>query len=149
MLALVAAAAFDLGTRRIPDWITLPILAGALAVRTASGGAESFVRGILGVGFASAFAAPLAAWGRMGWGDAKLLAGVGAIFGWPRVGEAMFAISLCGAVQAVAALVGGKWFARGRGVTVVAGEAGSASSIPYGVAIAAGTALAALPIIRG
>lgn len=133
---LCAAALFDLWRGRIPDWITGPVLGIALFARLAQsgfGGERGVLAGIGGVGAALAVAIPVAVWGSLGWGDAKLLAGVGAIFGWPRIFEALLFVSVCGAAQVILATAR----ARGR----------PPETIPYGLAIAAGSAMAALPAL--
>ena len=130
-LGLLAAALFDLKHARIPDWITGPIFGLALLVRFLQAGQAGLATGLGGALVALAIALPVAFLGRLGWGDAKLLAGVGALFGWPRISMALVVISICGAVQASLAV------ARARGHRP--------ESIPYGIAIAAGSALTALP----
>ncbi len=139
--ALAAAALFDLRSSRIPDWLTISALLGALAARTAGYGVLAtggLGEGLAGALLAAAVAVPMAIWGRMGWGDVKLLAAVGAFFSWPAIATALLLISLCGAAQAVVTLA----VARARAASRPAG-------IPYGVAIAAGSALAAWPMVHG
>ncbi len=134
---LGAAVVLDLRWRRIPDWLTLPSLVVALAGRAVSEGGAGLARAALGALFAAAIAAPLAAWGGVGWDDGKLLAAVGALFGWPWIAGALFAVSLCGAIEAAVALAVAKARAR------------RPAPIPYSVAIAAGSTLAAfLPMFH-
>ncbi len=140
-LVLIAAAIFDGLARRVPGWLSLPSLAGGLASRAllhGLAGKGGLWQGAVGALLAAAAAAPLAASGRMDWGDVKLLAAVGAFFSFPAIAVALVAISLCGALQAAASLAAARWRAR----TAPAG-------IPYGISIAAGSWLAALALSRG
>lgn len=140
-VALAAAAFFDLRTSRIPDWLTLSALLGALAARAAVAGVfgpGGLEEGLVGAFLAATVAVPMAVWGRMGWGDVKLLAAVGAFFSWPAIATALLLISLCAAAQAIVTLA----VARARAGSRPAG-------IPFGVAIAAGSALAAWPMVHG
>lgn len=151
--ALVISAATDLLQRRILDVVTLPTAAIALAVRGYREGLGDLERGVIS-GAVSALGAAaifvLFAWkGRFGWGDVKLMAAVGAAFGYPTVMAALIFISLAGAAQAVVTLL---W--RGEGMAVVRGAAERwgrflkrapaaqvqpLRGIPYGVAIALGS----------
>ena len=140
-VALAVAALFDLRSRRIPDWLTASALLGALAARAALNGVfgeGGFEEGVVGALLATVVAVPMAVWGRMDWGDVKLLAAVGGFFSWPAIATALLIISACGAAQAFITLA----VARARAAARPAG-------IPFGVAIAAGSALAAWPIVHG
>jgi prepilin peptidase CpaA len=140
-VALAAAALFDVRSSRIPNWLTISALLGALAARTAAFGVlgtGGLTEGVLGALLAAVVAVPMAVWGRMDWSDVKLLAAVGAFFSWPAIATALLLISACGAAQAV--------------VTALVARARASArppGIPYGVAIAAGSALAAWPIVHG
>ena len=139
--ALSVAALFDLRRSRIPHWLTIPALVGALAARAALFGlfgTGGIVEGLVGALLAAAVAVPMAVWGRMGWGDVMLLAAVGAFFSWPAIVTALMLISLCGAAQAIVTLAVARAHAAAR-----------PAGIPYGVAIAAGSALAAWPLVHG
>jgi Flp pilus assembly protein protease CpaA len=71
--AAVAAAAFDVRRRRVPNWISLPALAASLILIPLSGRWEGLL----------AWPVLYAAWsaGWIGGGDAKLLMAVAAAFG--------------------------------------------------------------------
>ncbi|MHB1846485.1 MAG: prepilin peptidase [Deltaproteobacteria bacterium] len=133
-LVLLMAAAWDVRTGRIPDWLSWPALVMALVFRGVTrgllgpGGLAEAAAGAVALGFVTSL---LALWGKMGWGDVKLLAAVGAAFGWPLALDALFAISLVGALQAAVSL--GLRDDKARG-----------SKIPYGVAIAAGSVVTGL-----
>ncbi len=140
-IALAAAAVFDLRSSRIPNWLTVPALLGALAARAAAYGVlctGGLAEGLVGALLAAAVAVPMAVWGRMDWSDVKLLAAVGAFFSWPAIATALVIISVCAAAQAVVTSL------------VARARAGARpTGIPFGVAIAAGSALAAWPIVHG
>jgi len=119
----------DLRSRRIPNLVTFPAFGAALLLRMALGGWDAAADGLLGaaIAFVPFF---LLAWaGGMGMGDVKLVAVVGACVGAERVPWALFCIALVGGLQGVAALLA----RRGRG---------GRATVPYGVAIALGTACA-------
>jgi prepilin peptidase CpaA len=140
-VALSAAAFFDLRSGRIPDWLTISALLTALATRVAVcgvGGTGGLGEGLAGALLAATVAVPMAIWGSMGWGDVKLLAAVGAFFSWPAIATALMIISICGAAQAILTLA----VARAR-------RGLRPAEIPFGVAIAAGSALAAWPMVHG
>lgn len=111
--AVLFAAVFfsvisDLRSGRIPDWVTLPAVALALALRALRDGwgspDEGAASGLLGAASLFAFFALLVWRKRMEWGDAKLMAVVGAAFGWPDALGAALIIAVLGALQGVAVL---------------------------------------------
>ncbi|MGC6486896.1 MAG: prepilin peptidase [Planctomycetota bacterium] len=117
---LLIAVAHDLRSRTIPDAVSVALVALA-AVATSCGWHDVSWSALLG-GAASAFAlgAALFYLGAMGGGDAKLCAGIGALCGWPKAFEVLFATALWGGVVSL--------IAKRRGATAV----------PYAPAIAAG-----------
>ncbi|HUB08946.1 MAG TPA: A24 family peptidase [Myxococcales bacterium] len=140
-LVLAAAAVADARSRRVPDWLTLPALAGGLVSRALLHGLQGkggLWQGAAGALLAAAVAAPLAAWGRVEWSDVKLLGAVGAFFSFPAVALALVAISVCGTVQALAVLGAARWR-----------SSAPPQGIPYGISIAAGSWLAGVAMIRG
>ncbi|MGZ3460542.1 MAG: A24 family peptidase, partial [Archangium sp.] len=127
--------------RQILDVVTYPLMAVALGVRLGAegvGGLETGLvsGGVSGVGLALLLV-PAAVRGKMGWGDVKLMAGVGAVLGFPAVMAAAVFISLVGALQAAVTLL---WHQAVR-ARLMHEDAASRSRrhIPYGVAIALGT----------
>jgi prepilin peptidase CpaA len=152
-VALLISVITDVVSRRILDVVTLPAIAGALALQFARQGVGDLERGLIsslvgGVGAAALFA-PVAWRWRMGWGDVKLVAAVGAAFGYPQVMAGLIFITLVGALQALVTLLWQgalwetaagmmrRWAARLR--LASRSTAGAPRQIPYGVAIAVGS----------
>lgn len=141
--ALGVALAADFRWGRIPDAVTYPLALVGLGLRGWDAGlgdvGSGALSGLLGWGVgALAFAWP--AWrGGLSWGDVKLLAGVGAVVGFPEVLSAAVCVALVGAVQAAVTVL---W--TGEAGRTAAGlwrkGSGAGRAIPYGVAIALGTA---------
>ena len=152
-VALVASTATDVLWRRIPDLVTLPAIAIALGLRASFGGLGGLETGLVSglVGLFATFAIfALLAWRKkMGWGDAKLMAAVGACLGYPLALAALVFVSLAGALQAVVTLIwhGAVWETLAQAGTKLAVRlrrlpkeaVGASRRIPYGVAIALGT----------
>lgn len=141
----------DLISYRIPNWISLALVAGFLAAAATAlvAGASPAALGLnLAVGAVGLFAGvAMFALGWIGGGDAKLFAAAALWIGWPGAVSYLAVTALAGGGLAVALLglrspllrplvtAGPAWFTR-------LGEPGE--SVPYGVAIAIG-ALAAFP----
>jgi prepilin peptidase CpaA len=152
-VALVVSVITDLLQRRILDVVTYPVIAVALFVRFATDGVGGMETGLVaGVVGAVLGLLPfgLFAWrGTVGWGDAKLMAAVGAAFGYPLVMAALVFVSLVGALQAVVALIwhGEVWDTLTRSARRWAARVGRKPApelppgrhIPYGIAIALGS----------
>ncbi len=153
-VALVISVATDVLSRRILDVVTYPLMAVALGVRLWAEGVGTLETGLVsgvvsGAGMALLLV-PAARRGTMGWGDVKLMAGVGAVLGFPTVMAAAAFISLVGALQAVVTLLWHgavwetlgdmvrRWAVRVRLMREVS-SSGPRRHIPYGVAIALGT----------
>lgn len=82
VLAIVAVAAFtDLRARVIPNWLTLPSLLAAFALRGWAGGLTDLTLSVLAALLCLAPAYFLFARGALGGGDVKLFAAQGAFFG--------------------------------------------------------------------
>lgn len=154
VLLVGAAAVTDLRNRRIPNLLTVTGFALALALRSASGW-EGLADGLQGAGLALLVTVPLFAVRALGGGDVKLLAAVGALLG---PGGAMTAMLLSAAIGWVLALVAvvrrgvllpvlmncgdmvRYWVSLGRAGRLPRLDSPDAASIPYGVAIALGSA---------
>lgn len=156
VLLVSVAAALDLGTRRIPNALTVGGLMVALGLRCFSG-VPAVTEGLLGALIAFGVSFPLFLLGGMGGGDVKLLSAVGAFLGPHRLWIALLAMALAGGVLALGvALVRRRLLASFAGmfrvlrhVTMRAvgiegtGAVSTLSSpdavaVPYGVAIAVG-----------
>jgi len=157
VLVVLIAAAADLKTRRIPNWLVIPFLIGGLVVSTAVHGTAGLLSSALGIAAGAAALIPFYFLGGMGMGDVKLLAAVGAWVGPQQIFFAFAFMGLAGGVMALA------WALRGRfvrewlnGTADLIFEAGKrgfgphptlvlansrARKMPYAPAIAVGTIL--------
>lgn len=140
LLVLVAVSSTDFDRRRIPNKLTYPATAAALALCWAWPD-RSVAEILIGTGAGLAAAVLLVGLGMvlggggmgLGVGDGKLMILMGAIVGWPGIIAALFYGVLGAGLVAVALLV-----KQGRGAT-----------FSYGPYLAAGAALAALfPSVR-
>jgi leader peptidase (prepilin peptidase)/N-methyltransferase len=124
--ALALIAAIDLRTSRIPDWLSLPLIAAGL-LWAAADGARPWPAHLIG---ATAGYASLAAFGDLyfrargreglGLGDAKLFAAGGAWLGWQALPAVLAIAALAGLAFALATrhrpaapLAFGPWLALG------------------------------------
>jgi prepilin peptidase CpaA len=162
VLAWAAAFLFlavdsDLRTRRIPNWLTLPALLGALFVASGSAGLPGLGRALAGSGVAlGALFVPFCL-GWLGAGDAKAAAVLGALFGVDVFLAMLWWMVLVGGLLAIAVLVvkGGlrdllrRWWDSARlslvtrRLTYLGPEPGSpaAAGIPFALAMSLGAAL--------
>jgi Flp pilus assembly protein protease CpaA len=153
LVLCAAAAAIDLRTHRIPNALTLPALAAGLLM-AATGGAYDLAGAAIAALLLGGLFALFALVGGVGWGDAKLMAAVGALLGWPLVGwpivlHALAYTAIAGGVVALGfALRRRRLRATFRGILAMArqrrvqAEASSGVVIPYALAIALGSAWA-------
>lgn len=154
-MALLISVVTDVRRRRILDAVTYPALAALLALRLWLGGVgdvdHGLVCGLVGALGAAVLFLPAALRGKLGFGDVKLLAVVGAAFGYPVAFAAAVFVTLVGALQALALLA---WHgeilktARHGAARLMAKlrlaqapEANAERHIPYAVAIALGSFL--------
>jgi prepilin peptidase CpaA len=136
-VALTAAAVTDLRSRRIPNAVTYPALAIAAACAISLGGLALLAESALGALLCSTPLA-LAMWrGWMGAGDVKLMALCGLVSGtaggWTFSLIVLLDVAIAGGAQAILWLLAARARDRER-----------PKSVPYGVAIAIGTAWAFL-----
>src|ERR1700712_422001 len=102
---VLAAAATDLRTRRIPNWLTLSGVCVGLLLNWAAGGSAGLLNSVGGMclGFASYFV--LYCLRAMGAGDVKLMAAVGALVGPARWVTVFVASSLAAGLLALLLMV--------------------------------------------
>jgi prepilin peptidase CpaA len=150
-LLLILGAVSDLASYRIPNWISLALVAGFLggAAAGVSAGAPLSAVGLdLAVGAGALAAAVLMfALRWIGGGDAKLFAAAALWLGWPALPTYLGATAIAGGALALLLLALRSATLRplalaGPGWVVRLAEPGE--SVPYGVAIAIG-GLAAFP----
>jgi prepilin peptidase CpaA len=170
LLLLGVALAYDIRTRRIPNWLVLSGLIGGVGCNlfpfqwTAVAPATSFVvfSGLDSLGFSLLGALsgltvllPLYLLGVMGAGDAKLMAAIGAFLGPLQVIGAALLTFAGGGVLALLATIGSRSLPRVLGnlrlmtFVVTSGRAsglrlrdvGTTGRLPYAIAIAFGTLL--------
>lgn len=86
LLVVMTAALYDIRYRRIPNWLTAGGAGLGLALNAflSQARAGMFKASLIGFGVAFAVYFALYALRAMGGGDAKLMAAVGAIVGWPN-----------------------------------------------------------------
>jgi prepilin peptidase CpaA len=156
LLTALVGCVHDLRDRRIPNALTIGALVTALGLRAVFGGDE-FAEGLMGAGVALGILLPLFFMGGVGGGDAKLLIAVGAFIGPKGFIVALLATAIAGGVIALAysirrgVILPALLNTRGLLTWVVTGgrrgerttlQMEGAVSVPYGVAIAAGTLFA-------
>jgi leader peptidase (prepilin peptidase)/N-methyltransferase len=129
-LVLVALAAVDLATRRLPNVITIPTALAAIALRAAFERSELAGAALAGVGALLAFGVlSFALRGGVGMGDVKLAGMLGFVLGSAVVPALVLGI-LAGGVASIALLA--------------TGRASWKSAIAYGPYLALGGAIAIL-----
>jgi prepilin peptidase CpaA len=157
-VVLAIATAWDISSRRIPNWLVLPFLALGLATQCYYHGLPGLVTSLSGVAVAVAMMGPICWLRGMGMGDLKLCAGIGAWIGPGQVFFALVMTALAGGVLAVgyalyhrslgSSLSGTSDLVAGilRGKNQRNGQISLANptalSVPYAPAIAIGTLMA-------
>lgn len=148
---LLLASVLDLYKRRLPNWLTMALLAAGLTVRLLHAGFWAFALGLLGALIAALLLILPFARGWLGGGDVKLFAAVGAWLGPRWVLEAALVAAVAGGVLSIFFLLRAPPAVRRDMVrnlklsaiemTIVAGERRPHRlSPPYAPAIAAGAA---------
>lgn len=152
---LATAVLYDVATRRIPNWLVLVSLVGALTSSANGASNLDFTASLFGALAGLAVLFPFHVMRVMGAGDVKLMAAIGAVLGpLPIVGAALLALAAGGVLALLAALSSqslARVFANLRLMLFVA-AAGKSSGVsiadiettgrlPYALAIAAGTGL--------
>jgi prepilin peptidase CpaA len=146
---MLVAAAYDLSSFTIPNWISAVLVLTFLPCALMAGltWPQIGLGALIGAGLL-AIGVGLFAFGWIGGGDAKLLAAAGLWMGWPGSVHFLLYTALAGGALAVMLLAlrhagVGLLLARGPGWVGKLLEPGSGA--PYGVAIAAG-ALLTVPV---
>jgi prepilin peptidase CpaA len=145
---VIAAAAFDLHSRRIPNKLILLGLIAALPVQWAvHGGTAGLWLGLQGLATGIAVMLPFYLLRAFGAGDAKLMGAIGAFVGPSTVLLIALATFLAGGVWALVLVVqrrqlrhaGNSMFLMCTGFAQHKTQTASLGRLPYGVAIALGT----------
>lgn len=157
-LVLLPAAWCDLRLHRIPNALSVGGAILALALHAALGGGAGLTAAALGLVLAFAIMVPFHAVGWLGAGDVKLIAAVGALAGsWRHSLITLAAIVITGLVMALAVIAWRRQLASFGGRLMGMWALGAAArrpiyvgpdprlaqaQLPYGLAIAVGTAFA-------
>ncbi len=108
LLLLLIATVVDFRRREIPDWVSVALLVWALGATAFGLASHGWASVGLGLVLGSALGVLLFWLGGFGGGDAKLLAGLGAVCGpWAFLSLLVY-IAVAGGVMALVALVRGK-----------------------------------------
>lgn len=161
-----AAVWFDLREHRIPNLLTVGGFVVALALRATEAGLAGLGSGLAGAGIAFGLALPFFLMGGLGGGDVKLLAAVGAFLGLGDVFQGLAATAIAGGVMAAGLMAFRRglfrqtlanlhtifltlgrrtftgWKAGEENRAVLTLQSPGAVTLPYALAIAAGTLLA-------
>lgn len=98
---VLAAAVWDVRTRRIPNRLVIPFLVAGLVFSAARYGMAGFGKSMGGIGLAAAAVGVLCWLRGMGMGDLKLCAAVGAWVGFTQLAVALVITAMAGGVMAL------------------------------------------------
>jgi len=98
---VLAAAVWDIRTRRIPNRLVLPFLVAGLVVSAGRYGIAGFASSMEGIGLAAGAVGVLCWLRGMGMGDLKLCAAVGAWIGFTQLAVALVITAMAGGVMAI------------------------------------------------
>jgi prepilin peptidase CpaA len=108
VVVLAVATFTDLRSRRIPNWLVFPFMAGGIGVQAWVHGWHGLAQSLEGFLLGTVAFGVLAALGGMGMGDVKLFAAIGAWIGPGQLLLALVITGLAGGVMALGwALAGG------------------------------------------
>jgi len=164
LAAVLIAVVWDVRYRRIPNWLVFPLLVGGIGISTAVQGWHGLGQSALGILLAAVAVGAFYCLGGMGMGDVKLCAAIGAWIGPAQLGLALVMTGFAGGVMALGWAICGGFLResldgagdliigmRKRGVrphsTLVLSNA-STRKMPYAPAIAVGTILSFLAVIK-
>ena len=154
VIAVIAIAAYtDWRRHIIKNTLTLPAIALGLLLQFLGGGWSGFVAGLLGLITGLALMMIPFVFGQMGGGDVKLMAALGSLLGAYAIVNVFIYTTLAGGLLALAYALSRKEGFRTLGRTwhlavglfiirtrpIMAPEPGQTGTIPYGIAICAGT----------
>lgn len=146
MCFLAAAAASDIHSRRIPNVLVLSMLVCGLLLHMAYLGGTGILTALSGVLLGFAILIPFYAFGALGAGDVKLLSGAGAFLGGWGVAVAASVTLIVGGLLGLAVIfwqrVGAVLTARFFSVPSTLAATTDTVTIPYSIAIAAGSLVA-------
>jgi prepilin peptidase CpaA len=100
-IVLILATAFDLYQRRIPNALTLPVIAVGMIYWSYLNGLDGFMHSTGGLLLGFAFLLPVYLFGGMGAGDVKLMGAVGSILGPQGIFIAFLYSAIVGGVHAL------------------------------------------------
>lgn len=136
--ALILVVYWDGRWRRIPNFITLPLLVvgllGGFSINGTTGAWQSLTGLLLGAGLMLPFFLMRA----MGAGDVKLMAAVGAVLGLRWIVTVFFLTSLCGGLLAAILIIEHRLSLSFKQLPTL-DDKRKKITVPYGWAIAAGT----------
>ena len=152
---LAAATVIDLKTRRIPNVVTLGMMAAGVALAATDASGISVRASLLGFVLGLLFMLPGYLLGATGAGDVKLMGAVGAVVGSPLIVKAFLFTAIAGGVLAVIVAARrkrlgatlaqtGKFIATPEQAPKEIQAATTASRFAYGPAIAVGSIVAVL-----
>jgi prepilin peptidase CpaA len=102
LLCAAGSAVYDVGSRRIPNFLTLPGLAFGVALHGVLGGWRQATAAALGGLLCGLIFLVFHLAGGMGAGDVKLIAAVGCLAGYSRIVPVLVFTGLAGGVMAIA-----------------------------------------------
>jgi len=157
-LLLVLATVFDLRQRRIPNAVTMPVMASAMIYFIYLNGLTGFMHSAGGLFLGLALLMPFYVIGGMGAGDVKLMGAIGSILGLQGVFIAFLCSAVAGGAYALFILcrnsaisqTAGRYGMMLRGylatgqLTYIPPEPGKLPPLCYGLAISLGTILSVL-----
>ena len=101
LIVLLVAAAIDIRSRRIPNWLVFPFLLAGFAVSLLGFGSIGFVQSLEGFALAVTVTGVLCWLRGMGMGDLKLCAAIGAWIGPDQLIVALVMTGMIGGVMAI------------------------------------------------
>jgi len=156
---LALSVYWEMKEHRIPNWLTVSGMLAGLMLAYLRGG-ETLISSLVGLGIGFGFLFIFYVFGGIGGGDVKLMGAIGALLGHKLVVPALFYTAVIGAFMAVVVLIwrrtspsrSAKTTESESGMPAVEGAAPPipeadqkpGATIPYGVAMAAGSIMALL-----